>query len=149
MTYLAWLDATIAAQLARDAIGRPVFLRASLQLTADHGLLAPILAAQLESAARWMASPLRRLYAQGGERQGFLSVLAEFDGGQTALLSSELTHGGEASADLLLLGQRGSFRFQDQPEPIQLSEPPAPNPALAMALARSLATAKPVSPAKE
>jgi hypothetical protein len=149
MTYLAWLDSTIAAQLARDPIGRPVFLRASLQLTADHGLLAPILAAQLETAARWMATPVRRLYAQGGERQGFLSVLAEFDDGQTALISSELTHGGEASADLLLLGQRGSFRFQDQPEPLQLREPPAANQALAAALARSLGAGKPVSLAKE
>ncbi len=149
MTYLAWLDTTIAAQLARDPIGRPVFLRAFLQLTADHGLLAPILSAQLEAAARWMATPIRRIYAHGGERQGFLGVLAEFDSGQTALISSELTHGGEGSADLLLIGQRGSFRFQDQPEPLQLREPPAPGQTLAAAVARSLATGKPIVVTKE
>ncbi len=150
MTYLEWLDNAVAAQLKRDRIGRPVFLRASLQITADHGLLLPILAAAMEAASRWMRSPVRRVYAQGGSRQGFASVLVEFGDGQTALLSTELSHGGEAFVELLLLGQHGSFRFQDQPEPIQLRDAaPVSSRHWTAALEQSIAAGKPVAVSRE
>jgi hypothetical protein len=144
VTYLAWLEAAAGAQLARGAVGKVVFVRAFLQITADHGLLAPVAAAQVETAARWAGSEVARVYTQGGERRGFVSVLAELADGQTALVSAELTHGADASAELLIVGQRGTLRFQDQPEPERLLElAPAAGRALAGALARSLQSGRP------
>ncbi len=117
MAYLDWLNTQLSGRLSAGAVGRVVFIRAHLALSADHGLLVPVAAGGLELAERWVKSPMRRVYAQGGVKPGFVSLLAEFEQGQTALISAEAAPAAEASALLLVTGQRGSLRFDDYPEP--------------------------------
>lgn len=124
MKYLAWLEETLGAKLRAGAIGKPVFVRANLQLIADHGHLIPLAASALDTAAKWIGSPVRRVYAQGGTRQGFVSLLVEFASGQSALLAAELTQQAPAEAELLVVGQHGTLRFDDFPEPLQLGNTP-------------------------
>lgn len=119
--HLAWIEETIGAKLRANAIGKPVFVRANLQLIADHGHLVRLAAEALGTASKWMAAPVRSVYAQGGVRQGFISLMAEFDAGQSALLAVELTHGQPAEVQVLVVGQHGTLRFDDFPEPLQLS----------------------------
>ncbi len=125
MKYLAWLDETLGAKLRAGAIGKPVFVRANLQLVTDHGHLISLASSAVESAAKWIGSPVRSVYAQGGARQGFVSLLVEFAAGQSALLAAETAHGNPPELQLLVVGQHGTLRFDDYPEPLQLG-PTAP-----------------------
>ena len=78
MKYLAWLDETLGAKLRAGSIGKPVFVRANLQLVTDHGHLISLASSAVESAAKWIGSPVRSIYAQGGAKQGFVSLLVDF-----------------------------------------------------------------------
>ena len=113
MKYLAWLDRTLAAKLAETPVGRPVFLRAFLQLTSDHGVLRGVAEETIRLAARWIGSEVRSVHWQGGVEEGYWTAMVEFEAGQTALISSETPGLGEPAAELLLLGQHGSLRFSD------------------------------------
>ncbi len=120
MKYLAWLEETIGAKLRAGGIGKPVFVRANLQLVADHGQLIALAASAVELVAKWMGWTVRGVYAQGGPRQGFVSVLVEFTAGQSALVAAELTQSAPPEVQLLIVGQHGTLRFDDYPEPLQL-----------------------------
>ncbi|MBM3774942.1 MAG: hypothetical protein FJW37_07215 [Acidobacteria bacterium] len=122
--YLDWFEREISERLREQPIGRPVCARGFFQLTSDHGLLTPLLAAAIDMAARWFASPPARLYAQGGARAGYTSALVEFQAGQTAVLTAELARAAEPWAMLLLVGNRGTLRYTDLPLAI-LREAPA------------------------
>ena len=89
MRYFSWLEKTIGAQLSGDQVGKPVFVRAHLELTADHGLLIPISEAGVAITRRWLGADVRSIYALGGERYGTVSLQVEFAQGQTALVSAE------------------------------------------------------------
>jgi len=123
MTYLQWLDQTIAARVQSGALGTAVFARVDLELSADHGLLAPIAAAAVASAVRWLGGSARSLYAQGGVRQGMISVLVVTSSGATALISAAPSYG-EASAHVLVTGQHGTLRWDDLPDPALLAARP-------------------------
>ena len=123
MRYFSWLEKTVGAQLSSDQVGKPVFVRAHLELTADHGLLIPISEAGVAITRRWLGAGVRTIYALGGVKYGTVSLQVEFAQGQTALVSAELTHGGESSVQLLCVGQHGTLRFDDFPDPVLLMQP--------------------------
>ncbi len=118
MAYLEWLEQTLTEKLAEEPIGRPVALRAYLQLTHDHGRLIPVLAAATAAAQRWLSADVPRIYAQGGVSDGALSILAAFPNGATAMISSELARpqpdgcGEPLAITLLLVGNRGTMQFR-------------------------------------
>jgi len=132
--YLKWLDKTIGEPIAGGKIGRPVFVRAHVELTADHGLLPPLLGHLARMARAWINSRLTRVYAQGGLRAGYLNAILEFAGGQTALVGATLQRGEQGGVSFLITGQLGTMRLEDLPEPWQLSGQP---PARVLALAAS------------
>ena len=68
--YVEWLEKAVERKLADNSIGLPVALRAQLNLSSDHGLLAPSLAGLASAAERWFASKALTVYAQGGGRVG-------------------------------------------------------------------------------
>ena len=119
MAYLTWLAESVRLKLQAKAIGQPVALRAHFELSGDHGLLTPTTATGVSLAVEWFESNELSLYAQGGASQGYVNVLARFDGGQTALLGSALTQTGDLarppSVMLLLVGNLGTMRFEDEP----------------------------------
>jgi hypothetical protein len=142
--YFSYLDRSIGAALASSATGRAVFVRAHLALTADHGLLTGVAAAGLSVVKIWMGAEVRSVYALGGAKQGTVSLQVEFAGGETALVAAELTHGGEASVEVLVTGQQGTLRFEDFPDPAMLVPGDEPGAAYRGAIERSLASGKPV-----
>lgn len=149
MKYLGWLSDAIGAKLNARAIGKPVFLRANLQLSADHGLLLPLAAELVETAGRWLGAPVSTVYAQGGVRWGFISLLLQCESGESALIAIETTHGAQPEAQVLVVGQHGTLRFDDFPEPLQIdSAAPVPTASLVRAIQSSLdgATAVRVNP---
>jgi predicted dehydrogenase len=144
--YLKWLDKTIGEPIAGGRIGRPVFVRAHAELISDHGLLIALLGHFVRMSASWMNSPLRRLYAQGGARAGYLSALLEFSAGQTALAGATLRRGEQGEVSFLIAGQQGTLRLDDLPEPWQLDgQLPAGDARIMQALERSLSSSAPVS----
>jgi len=140
VAYLEWLEKQLDAAVIRRRIGRPVALRAILQLTADHGLLAPLAGETLATASRWFEAPLSRLYAQGGAAAGYLSVMAEFAHGQSALVTAETTRLETPMVLVLLVGRRGTLRFDDAPDQLALEARDSPWRAL---IERSLGSGKP------
>ena len=94
-------------------------MRGHFELSGDHGLLTPTTATGVSLAVEWFESNELSLYAQGGASQGYVNVLARFDGGQTALLGSALTQTSDIarppSVMLLLVGNLGTMRFEDEP----------------------------------
>ncbi|MSV28391.1 MAG: hypothetical protein EXQ52_06550 [Bryobacterales bacterium] len=150
MRYFSLLERTIEAALAGNPVGRAVFVRAHLELTADHGLLIPISEAGLAIARRWVGASVRRIHALGGVRHGSVSLQVEFAEGQTSLVSAELTHGGEPVVHLLIAGQQGTLRFDDFPDPRLLVQAiGVSTPGYRGVIERSLTTGKPMLAAEE
>ena len=148
MRYFAWLEKTVGAKLAAGAIGRPVFIRAHLELSADHGLLIPVTEAVLAITRRWMGSAagVRGIYALGGVKHGSVTLQVEFAQGQTALVSAEPVHpAAEPAVQILCTGQHGSLRFDDFPDPSALTQPiEPPKPGYRGYIERSLVSGKTV-----
>lgn len=143
--YLTWLEPVIGSRVTPESIGNVVFVRANLELTADHGLLTAVAAAGLGNAARWIQAEPSSVYAQGGVKEGYVSLLAEFANGASALISAEAAHG-EPSAQLLLVGQRGTLRYDDYPQAGQLKDRPLARAEWVRWIERSLRLG---APAKE
>lgn len=118
MSYLDWLEKSLLAAVAGQRIGQVVSVRAIFQITADHGLLVPLAAQAVETASRWLASPAARIYAQGGVREGFVTVLAEFGGGKTAVVTVEGLRQEAPLALVLLIANHGTLRWDDAPQPL-------------------------------
>ena len=115
-SYLNWLDGAVADKLAQDPIGTPVFVRLSLQLSPDHGLLKQALAAGVKLASHWLRGKAASVHEQGGPREGYLVALVQLDRGQSAIIAAESATG-EPSATVLVIGQHGSLKLEDFPEP--------------------------------
>lgn len=101
-------------RLAQGELGSPVWLRASLALSADHGQLEGVAAAGVQMAATLLRSGWRRVYAQGGATDGQITALVDFAQGQSALVTAEVTLD-EPRVSLLILGNHGSMQFTDFP----------------------------------
>ena len=128
-------------------------MRGHFELSGDHGLLTPTTATGVSLAVEWFESNELSLYAQGGASQGYVNVLARFDGGQTALLGSALTQTGDMarppSVMLLLVGNLGTMRFEDEPggDTLDAGLPPARGEQqrrIEAAIAQSLRLGEPV-----
>jgi hypothetical protein len=143
MRYLSWLERTVGTQLSNDQIGKIVFVRAHLELTADHGLLIPLSEAGIAMTRQWLGTGVRSIYALGGVKYGTVSLQVEFAQGQTALVSTEIAHGPELSVQMLCVGQHGTVRFEDFPDPALLMPPlEIPKPRYLRYIERSLASGR-------
>jgi hypothetical protein len=150
MRYLSWLEKTIAAQLSKDQIGKPVFVRTHLELSADHGLLIPLSEAGIAMTRRWLGANVRSIYALGGVKRGTVSLQVELAQGQTALVSAEVAHGDESRVQMLCVGQHGTLCFDDFPDPVLLMQPiEAPKPRYRSYIEKSLASGRVVRAAEE
>ena len=138
MAYFPWLAKAVKSALSQNRIGTPVALRASFHLTPDHGRLLPILAEAVTTASGWFAGEPTRIYALGGIQTGEITVMVEFARGETALVSTAVLRIPVPLADLLLIGNRGTLRFEDAPAA-------GINPKLLKAIEQSLAARSPVT----
>jgi hypothetical protein len=134
------LARAVSQAIASGRIGTPVALRGHFHLSADHGTLLPALEAALGAAAAWFTSAPVRIYATGGARYGEITALAEYAGGQTALVSAGVLRDPLPRADVLLIGNHGTLRFQ---EPVALAAEQG-HAGLRRAIEQSLASGAPV-----
>lgn len=141
MSSFAGLEKAVAGAIAQKRIGSPVSLRAFFHLSADHGKMMPALGEALAAAERWLGSPPVRVYALGGVRTGEITAMVEYAGGQTALVSVGVLRNPAPASNLILIGNRGTLRFEDDSE---LGEPGAGSRKLVEAVERSLAAQNPV-----
>jgi hypothetical protein len=80
MSYFDTLSDSLTSALERDAVGESVVFRLYLQVSGDHGLLAPVGAAGVQLAERCFGAESSVLHAQGSAASGYLSILAECRG---------------------------------------------------------------------
>ena len=119
MSYFDVLSDSLQSKLADGAVGEPVALRLYLQLSSDHGLLAPLAATGVCLAERWLGAGATVLHVQGSAADGYVSLLAQAEG-RTALVNAEVIWPSkpEAMVRLLLVGNNGSVEFEDSPSGI-------------------------------
>lgn len=118
MSYLKWLEDSLASKLEEQPIGVPVALRAYLELSDDHGHLVPTAGAIVAAAGGWFGTGSPTVYALGGADQGYISVTATYPGGQTALIVIESLRGNpgeQPGVRLLLIANHGTMEFADVP----------------------------------
>ena len=120
------LSETVSDAIGDRRIGRPVAVRLYAYLSPDHGELLRGTADALALADRWLPGELVRLEARGSVELGHVTVLAEFSGGETALVSGACLHDGPPRIDFLILGTQGSVRHEGLPnaasDPLVLGE---------------------------
>lgn len=141
MSYFAGLGKAVAAAIAQNRIGSPVCLRAFFQLSADHGRLLQTMGEALAAASQWFSSPPARVFALGGIAAGEITAIVEYAGGQTALVCVGVLRNAPPLSNLLLIGNRGTLRFEDAPE---IGEPGPANRPLLSAFEKSLAAQAPI-----
>lgn len=154
MSYLKWLEDSLADKLKEQPVGVPVALRAYLELSGDHGHLVPTAGALAAAAAGWFGAGLPNVYALGGADQGYVSVTAGYPGGQTAVIVVESLRGAageQPSVRLLLIGNHGTMEFADVPGADTRTADLAPPTntkadALSRAIEHSLQSHEPVAP---
>ena len=145
---IASIHSVVTSALHINQVSRAVSVRAFLQLSADHGHLDAILAEMTTHVSAWFESKPARLYALGGAESGQLTVLVEFEAGQTALITAALLMASQAPvADLLVIGNHGTLRWDGGAGTMLLEVPYEPAPlggdgqAIRAAVGESLRTA--------
>lgn len=105
---------SIDTETRSGSIGRPVCVRASFVLSADHGKILTALARAAAAAFRWLADQPLDFYASGGVESGHVSILAQGATGTTALVSVALLREKTPTADILLLGDGGTLHHEGE-----------------------------------
>lgn len=98
--------------IAQGRIGRPVAVRLHAFVSPDHGQLVPSTAEALAMVAKWFEADLVLLEARGAVESGHIVALAQFEAGQTALVSGTCLFEGPSRLDFILLGSQGSVRHE-------------------------------------
>jgi len=106
------LAAAVGDCLSRGKIGTPVSLRMHLQLADSAVKSDAMLAPLMEIAKRVFQSPPKQLMARKTDSADQLSVLFEYTGGQTCLVTCGSGCATQASLSLLLFGTRGMARLE-------------------------------------
>src|SRR5262245_44988640 len=109
MTFFAELHRSIQATLASKRLGRPVFVRCTLQGLDKPETVLPRLAQVAGLVRQWLDQPLDRLYAVGSPESGQVALTLVFREGGTAVVSYARGQPRGAGVDLMLLGSRGAI----------------------------------------
>lgn len=111
MSFFVSLSASIREELSAGRVGRPVSVRAYLEISSDHGHLRDALAQLGGAAMDWMGDTPRRVMVQGAAPADHLCALFEGTDGATALITTSVQRRPAPLVDLLILGDRGTIRF--------------------------------------
>jgi len=130
MSVSAASEAVLTAVQAKR-IGTPVSVRLVDHTTSAPDRLEPSLARDLEAVSRWIGADVRRLAALGDFPSGQVSVLVEFQQGQTALVSVGTCGGSRPVLEVVVVGNRGVLSWEPSPEPGLGPEPPDEAPSQA------------------
>lgn len=147
MTTLADLHRTVQSTIASKRLGRPVFVRYTLQGLEKPDKIVSRLIQATAAVRDWLGQPLDRVYATGIAAGGQVSLTLQFREGGTAQVSFARGKSHGDGVDLLVLGNHGaiyhdagSANLWDEP-----AAPPAepPDAALQVLIERALKSGKP------
>jgi hypothetical protein len=109
MNSLASLHRAVGATLASGRLGRPVFVRYTLQgLDRSEAITSRL--TQITATVRdWLGQPLEQLYALGTIESGQVALTLRFRDGATALVSFARAALRGDGVDLFVLGNHGAI----------------------------------------
>ncbi len=98
---------TVLSALETGQAGRPVAVRVTAHLDADHGRIERLTARILNAVGKWFNSRPERLTAFGAVETGHVSTLTGFEAGQSALVSVGCCVSAQPMLELVVWGNRG------------------------------------------
>lgn len=107
MTTLADLHRAVQGALASKRLGVPVFARYQYHAPIKGQAIVARLAKTTAIVRTWLDQPLERIFAQGTPASRHITLLLEFRGGLTAVVTWIGTSGRGGGVDLTLLGNHG------------------------------------------
>jgi hypothetical protein len=107
MATLADLHRAVHATLVSKRLGTPVFVRYQYHAPIKGQAVVARLAKATATVRGWIDQPLERIFAQGNATSRHVSLLLEFRGGLTSVITWIGTNGRGGSVDLTLIGNHG------------------------------------------
>jgi hypothetical protein len=107
MTTVADLHRAVQTTLASKRVGTPVFARYQFHASLRGQAVIDRLARTAAAVRDWLGASLERVLAQGTSASRHVSLLLEFRGGLTAVVTWIGTAGRGAGVDLTLIGNHG------------------------------------------
>ncbi|GIW81110.1 MAG: hypothetical protein KatS3mg105_2917 [Gemmatales bacterium] len=127
-------------------IGEPVFVRCTLLGRDKKDLMIARLAQIVDAVVSWFGQPLHRIYAREAQARA-ISLVLDFQGGQTALLSyASSRHRGDG-VDLMVIGNHGAIYHDAGTGTLWDAEwqtKPKANAKTRTMIARAIQSAKPI-----
>lgn len=99
------LQKSVQTVIKSGRIGSPVFLRCLFNVATGTSLLQPA-AAVMAIANEWMPAEPARIYAQGNADATQVTLMVQYAGGQSAVMSVNRTQA-EPELDIMLIGNKG------------------------------------------
>lgn len=100
------LRKSVQAQIEKDRIGSPVFLRGVLNIVDNESSLLPPTTELVSLANAWIPSIPRKVYATGDVNGTQVTTMVQYTNGQMAVLSVNRVDT-ETAIDIMLVGNRG------------------------------------------
>jgi hypothetical protein len=113
MSYLADLHHTVAATLASQRLGRPVFVRYHWFGPESLETLATRLAQITAVVRTWLDQDVDRLHAHAAAERMHVGLSLQFRAGGTALIGVTPTPPAQAGVDLMILGNHGALYHEE------------------------------------
>jgi predicted dehydrogenase len=146
MPPLSDLHRAVQLTLAGKRLGKPVFVRYTLDGVAKPEAMVPALARAAAAVREWLGQPLESVYALGAVAAGQVSLTLRFRDGATALVSASRSPARGDGLDLMVIGNRGAL-YHDSGGASLWDEPAAaadsPDAALSELIERALRSGKP------
>ncbi len=119
------LQQSVSSVIAEGRIGSPVFLRCMVQIPLTGGSVVSSMAAVAAVANTWMPSEPERIYIPDKSAATRMTAMVQYAGGQTAMLSlNRIPAVGEASVNLMLVGNKGVIHHDTPAERHRRMQPP-------------------------
>ena len=109
MTILADLHRAVQTTLASKRLGTAVFVRYQYHAPIKGQAVLARLAKTTATVRDWLGAPLERILAQGTTANRHVTLLLEFRGGLTAVVTWVGTNGRGGNVDLTLIGNHGAL----------------------------------------
>jgi hypothetical protein len=100
---------TIKEIIDTGRVGTPVFVRFIIQTIPINEHILDILARTLVMTGSWFSSIPIRIYVQHKENTAQVTASVEYTGGQTAIVSVNISNKFTSRVDLMMLGNKGAL----------------------------------------
>ena len=113
MTYLRRLIESVSEKISSGRLGQPVLARLSLIISPDQGHILPAAGEAVATVGEMLSLAARSLFAAGSVESGHLVAQLNFEGGRGALVVVTVLRDELNRVDLLLIGNYGTLRHEN------------------------------------